>query len=152
MTTTTTKPRRNHRSAKSAGTRFERTVADYLAATLDDRIDRRVKTGNKDCGDIGGVRRSPCGSRIAIECKDTSKIDLPQWTREAAVEAANDGALVGVVVHKRRGVTDPAQQWVALTLGDLVALLSGQRPSPHVARTGDCAPVVETSNTEAVSA
>lgn len=148
MTTPTKRPRRNHRSAKSAGTRFERSVADYLAATLDDRIDRRVKTGNKDCGDIGGVRRSPCGSRIAIECKDTSKIDLPQWTREAATEAANDGALLGVVVHKRHGVTNPAQQWVSMTLGDLVAILSGQRPSPHVARTSDSAPVVETSTIE----
>ncbi len=136
--TTTTKPRRNRRSAKSAGSRFERTVADYLAAVLDDRIDRRVKTGAKDCGDIGGVRRSPCGSRIAIECKDTAKMDLPQWTREAAAEAANDGALLGVVVHKRRGVGDPSEQWVSMTLADLVALIGGQRP--HVARAVSSAP------------
>ncbi|WP_457125702.1 hypothetical protein [Mycobacteroides abscessus] len=140
MTTPTKRPRRNHRSAKKAGTRFERSVADYLAATLDDRIDRRVKAGSKDCGDIGGVRRSPCGSRIVIECKDTSKIALAQWVREAATEAANDGALMGAVVHKRVGVGDPAQQWVTMTLADLVTILSGQRPSTHVARTEDKAP------------
>jgi hypothetical protein len=34
---------RSRQSAKAAGTRFERTIADYLAGTLDDdRVDRRV--------------------------------------------------------------------------------------------------------------
>ena len=37
--------RRSRASAKSAGARFERHIADYLAAHVDDRIDRRVKTG-----------------------------------------------------------------------------------------------------------
>lgn len=44
---------------------------------------------------------------------------------------------MGAVVHKRVGVGDPAQQWVTMTLADLVTILSGQRPSPHVARTED---------------
>jgi hypothetical protein len=52
---------------------------------------------------------------------------LPQWTAEAQIEAGNDDALVGVVVHKRRGVTDPLQQWVSCTVGDLVAILTGHR-------------------------
>lgn len=69
MTTPTKRSRRNHRSAKKAGTRFERSVADYLAATLDDRIDRRVKAGNKDCGDIGGVRRSPVARASSSNAK-----------------------------------------------------------------------------------
>ncbi|GLE59554.1 hypothetical protein NJBCHELONAE_48670 [Mycobacteroides chelonae] len=121
---------RSRASAKAAGSRFERTTADYLAAALGNPyIDRRVKTGAKDCGDIAGVQRFPDGQRVVIECKDTAKFDLPQWTREAAAEAVNDGALVGVVVHKRHGVGDPSQQWVSMTLGDLVALLSAEQPS-----------------------
>ena len=32
---------RNRKSAKAAGARFERDIADFLAAHVDDRIDRR---------------------------------------------------------------------------------------------------------------
>jgi hypothetical protein len=46
--------------------------------------------------------------------------------RESQAEAGNDDALVGVVVHKRHGTTDPGSQWVAMELRDLVALLTGQ--------------------------
>ncbi|RVW06244.1 hypothetical protein [Rhodococcus spongiicola] len=117
---------RNRASAKAAGARFERLIADGLAAALDDdRIDRRVKNGAKDRGDIGGVRIH--GQRLVIECKDTSTLRLPEWTREARLEAGNDDALTGVVVHKRRGTTDPMQQWVTCTVADLVALITGQR-------------------------
>lgn len=116
---------RNRASARAAGTRFERMIADHLAQTLDDRIDRRVKTGAKDCGDIGGVRIH--GQRIVLEAKDCARMDLPAWTREAQAEAINDDALVGVVIHKRRGVGDPGEQWVSMTVTDLVALIRGRR-------------------------
>lgn len=115
---------RSRASAKQAGSRFERSIADHLALTLDDRIDRRPKTGAKDKGDIGGVRDSH-GNRIVLECKNVTKQALPQWVREAKQEAINDGALVGAVVHKRVGKADPAEQWVTLTLGDFVKLLKG---------------------------
>lgn len=115
---------RNRNSAKQAGARFERQVADYLAANLDDRIDRRVKTGAKDCGDIANVRDSH-NRRICIETKDYGgKLNLPQWTKEAHQEADNDGAHVGLVIAKRRGTTNPADQWVSCTLEDLVKLLT----------------------------
>lgn len=115
---------RNRRSAKQAGASFERSIADYLAELLDDeRIDRRVKRGANDRGDISGVRVH--GQRVVVECKNVTKLDLPGWVREAQAEAGNDDALVGVVVHKRRGTTDPGSQWVAMELRDLVALLTG---------------------------
>lgn len=115
---------RTRASAKAAGSRFERQVADYLAATVDDRIDRRVKTGAKDRGDVGGVRAH--GQRLVIECKNTARINLAGWIGEAHTQAGNDDALAGVVVHKRHGVGDPAQQWVTMTLADLAALLTGE--------------------------
>ncbi|MGB3893242.1 MAG: hypothetical protein WA942_03190 [Mycolicibacter sinensis] len=116
---------RTRASAKAAGARFERLIADALAEHLDDdRIDRRVKTGARDRGDIGGVRAH--GQRVVIECKDCARSDLPAWTREARTQAGNDDALVGVVVHKRHGVSDPLRQWVSMTLADFVALLTGQ--------------------------
>ncbi|ORX07867.1 hypothetical protein [Mycolicibacillus trivialis] len=116
---------RNRKSAKAAGARFERLIADALARALgDDRIDRRPRNGSKDRGDIGGVRLR--GERVVIECKDTATLRLPEWTREAQLEAGNDDALVGVVVHKRRGTSDPMQQWVSMTVADFVAILTGQ--------------------------
>jgi hypothetical protein len=117
---------RNRASAKAAGTRTERAIADYLAGALDDdRVDRRVKTGAKDRGDISGVRAH--GKRVVIEAKDCATVALPDWTAQAHTEACNDDALVGVVVAKRRGKADPGQWWVHMTLDDFLALLTGQR-------------------------
>lgn len=105
---------RNRASAKKAGSSFERAQADWLAERLnDDRIDRRVKSGTKDRGDIGGVRFA--GQRVVIECKNTSRDNLPAWVREAEIERGNDDALIGVVMHKKRGTTDPAEQYVTMT-------------------------------------
>ncbi|PNW10897.1 hypothetical protein C1632_02600 [Microbacterium testaceum] len=120
-----TKPRRSRASAKDAGTRFERSIADFLKIRLDDdRIDRRAKTGSKDRGDIGGVR-TPLGGRVVIECKDTARVDLPGWLRQAEVERGNDDAVAGVVVHKKRGTTTPAEQYVTMSLETLTVLLEG---------------------------
>ena len=47
---------RSRASARAAGSRFERVVADWLAAHVDDRIDRRVKTGAKE-GAIHGQQK-----------------------------------------------------------------------------------------------
>lgn len=116
---------RSRATARKAGSAFERLVADYLAAWVDDRIDRRVKTGAKDRGDIGGLRVH--GHRVVIECKDTSRIELGNWATETEIQRGNDDALAGLIVHKRRGHALPEDQWVTLTLGDLVALLNADR-------------------------
>lgn len=114
---------RSRASAKQAGARFERQIADFLAANLDDRIDRRAKTGAQDKGDIGGVR-TPDGRRIVVETKDYGGRLLPgPWIKEAHQEAENDGAPVGLVIAKRRGTTNPADQFVLMTVADLIALL-----------------------------
>lgn len=117
---------RTRASAREAGTRFERSIADYLAARVDDRIDRRVKTGANDKGDIGGLRVH--GQRVVIEAKDVSRLNLAGWVNEADIERGNDDALVGLVIHKRRGTTDPGDQYVTTTLRDIVALILGERP------------------------
>lgn len=117
---------RSRRSARSAGVRFERSIADCLATWVDDRIDRRVKTGRKDRGDIAALRHGP--ARVVVECKDVARLDLPGWLREAEVERGNDDALVGLVIHKKRGTTDPLDQYVTTSVRDLIALLTGERP------------------------
>lgn len=121
-------PKRNRRSAKAAGSSFERTVADYLKEELDNpNIDRLPKSGARDRGDIANVRDSH-GRLIAIEAKNTAKMTLPTWTAEAHTEAENYGAHVGIVVSKRHGVGAPGKQWVHLELDDLIQLLKASNP------------------------
>lgn len=118
---------RNHRSARQAGARFERVIADYLAEHIDDRIDRRVKTGAKDRGDIAGLRHM--GERVVLELKDYGgRFLVAPWLREVEIERGNDDAAVGAVVVKRRGVSDPGSQVVFMTMRDFVALMTGERP------------------------
>ncbi len=118
---------RTNASARSAGSRFERSVADYLREHVSEFIDRRVKTGSKDKGDIAGLRSH--GNRVVVEAKDYGgRFLLGPWLREVDIERGNDDAAVGVVVIKRRATTDPGDQVVAMTLRDLVALLTGSRP------------------------
>ena len=113
---------RNRTSAKQAGARSERAVADWLARELnDDRIDRRVKRGANDRGDISGVRIR--GERLVIEVKDHARLALAEWVKEAEIEAGNDDALAGVVIHKRRGTTDPGQWYVTMSGAAFVKLL-----------------------------
>ena len=119
---------RSRASAKQAGARFERAIADCLAEHVDDRIDRRVKGGAVDKGDLGGVR-THTGHRVVIETKDYGgKYHVGPWLDEAEQERINDNAAVGVVIAKRRGITDPLQQVAFLTVADLIALIQGERP------------------------
>lgn len=117
---------RNHRSAKAAGTRFEREIVETLAMTLgDDRIERRARSGAKDRGDVAGLRIH--GQRIVVECKNTSRLNLAEWAKEADAERGNDDALCGLVIHKRHGKGDPLDQWVHMTVRELIALIGGSR-------------------------
>lgn len=119
---------RSRASAKAAGARFERVIADCLAEHVDDRIDRRVKCGNKDRGDIGGLR-TEWGKRVVVEVKDYAGVyKVGPWLDEAETERINDSADIGLVVAKRRGISDPLQQTVIMSVADLVALLTGARP------------------------
>ena len=126
---------RNRNSAKAAGTKFETLVTRYLRTTLDDdRIERRRMSGANDRGDISGLRHM--GQRIVLECKDYGGRLMPgPWVEEAEVERLNDSAGVGIVVAKRRGTTNPGDQFVLMTLADLVALLTGSRD--HVEANND---------------
>jgi len=118
---------RTNASARDAGTRFETSIVAFLAAHIDDRIERRSRNGAKDRGDVSGVRTHG-GGRVVVECKNTARTNLGAWIAEAHLEAGNDDAVAGVVAHKRHGRGDPADQWVTMTLADLVALLTGERP------------------------
>jgi Holliday junction resolvase len=118
---------RSRSAAKDAGRRTERETADALKEHVSEFIDRRVKTGAKDKGDIVNLR-TPGGNRIAVECKNVAKMSLGTWVNEAEAERINDEAIAGIVVHNRVGKGNPLDQYVSMTLRDLVAILTDKRP------------------------
>lgn len=124
---------RNRASAKKAGSAMESLVANFLAFRLaDDRIERRTKNGNKDRGDITGIK-STSGDRVVIEVKDyRGELHASTWIREAHTEAANDDAAIGLVVAKRARTSVPGEQWVLMTLEDLAVLLGADSESRSV--------------------
>ena len=69
---------RTHKSAKTAGTLFERQIADYYPKRSKTTDNRRIKYGIKDRGDITGLRIH--GHRLVAECKNTTRLCLPEWT------------------------------------------------------------------------
>lgn len=120
---------RSNKSAKSAGASFERAVANYLRDNLgnylSEAIDKQPKMGAKDHGDIANVRDS-YKRKIVVECKDYGgRLQPPQWLREAAVETDNAMAYAGVVVAKRKGTTNPGEQFVLMDVDTLIRLLQG---------------------------
>ena len=122
------------RYAKQKGTSFETLVSEYLAMKLADiRIERRAKTGAKDRGDIAGVL-TVAGGAVVIECKNTSRDNLPQWIKEAEIERKNDDevtgrTVAGVVAHKKHGSNKAGEQYVTMTLETFVTLLEGGSPN-----------------------
>ena len=134
------KPRTRARStATASGTRLERDVADALADLWQPSIDRKVKTGAKDQGDIGGMTVGGCP--VVIECKNVRKIALGTWWAEARQEALHlYGSMTtkgrtprdvhAIVVTKRHGMSTGKDQWVVMPVWQLVHLLEdagGQR-------------------------
>lgn len=116
---------RSRQTARAAGARFERQIADHLNARLPGRIDRQPRTGAKDKGDIAGVT-TPDGRPIAIECKNVTHTQLAGWIHEAHTEADNLGAAAGIIIHKRHGRSAPDAQWVTMTVADLAAILANK--------------------------
>ena len=100
---------------RAAGTRFESSLLPLLNQYYPG-AERRALQGALDKGDFVLP-----GNEISIwEAKNCARLDLAGWIREAQVEARNASRQLGVVVHKRVGVRDPAQQYVTLLAGDYI--------------------------------
>lgn len=104
------------------GSAFERQTADYWRDNYSEFIDRRVKTGAKDKGDLANVRAG--SHRLVIECKNERAIRLAGWIAEAVEEAANDDALCGIVIAKAKGKGKPEDQYAILRQEDLLKILA----------------------------
>ena len=120
---------RSRASAKAAGSRHERVVADYLKLHVSRFVDRMPKYGAKDRGDILNVETFN-ELPVAVEAKDYGgRLEAGTWLREAETERINLRAVAGIVIAKRRGTTEPGRQIVLMEVDDLIALLTGKRPA-----------------------
>ena len=118
---------RSRASARNAGTWLETCVAGYLNRWVDDRIERRRQTGAKDKGDIASLRHM--GGRIVVQCKEYGgQANIGPWLKLVDIQRRNDDATAGFVVAKRSGSRKPGDQVVIMSLCDLVALMTGERP------------------------
>lgn len=107
--------------SKIKGSAYERDVVSYLR---DEgfSVDRTRAGWVDDRGDVHGLQ-GPNGEPFVIECKNHKAMDLAGWITELHRECANALAVVGAVVHKKRGATGGADQYATLPLGMLVHLL-----------------------------
>ena len=106
---------------------YEQDVCDYLSEVLGEGIERRVKNGKNDRGDVNGLFLG--GKRVVAECKNCKEMRLAKWVDEAEAERGNDDAEYGVVIHHRKGkgVKTIGESYVTMTLETFAAMVAGGR-------------------------
>jgi hypothetical protein len=112
-------------AARQKGTAFETSLLPLLREWYPE-AERRPLQGEKDKGDY----HLPGEARYALQAKNQKTMVLSSWVDDAAEQALNldpSGHAVGVVVHKRRGVTDPYEQYVTMKFGDFLWLVNRER-------------------------
>ena len=102
---------------KAKGTAFETLIVRYLQEHGFPYAERRALAGINDLGDITGT------PGVVWECKNHKTLSFSEWLAEAEVERGNANADLGVVIAKRRGKGDAAEQYAVMTVAALVELL-----------------------------
>lgn len=106
-------------SGKRKGSAFERLIADYLGEVVP--CERIPAGATLDRGDLW----TPPAS---IQCKNRQQLSLGAWLNETLEQQANAGKDWSWLVVKRRGVTDPANQFAICTTAQMRALLALLNP------------------------
>lgn len=105
-------------ASKRKGTGWETAVVQFLKENGVPHAERRALNGTKDRGDIAGI------PGVVIECKNERAVTLAAYADEAAIEAHNDGAPIGLAWIKRRGRSSPGAGYVLLNGATLIRLLA----------------------------
>lgn len=103
---------------KAKGAAFERLIADYFNGR-GIHCDRVPAGATLDRGDLW----VPDLAFPTFDCKNHRTPTLGAWVDRASEQAANARRASGVVIHKRHGVTDPAEQFVTTSLAMFLPLL-----------------------------
>jgi hypothetical protein len=104
---------------KAKGSAFERLVRDYLAQAFP--CERIPAGATLDRGDLWT-------EAAAIQCKNHKTLSLGSWLTQTIEQQRNAGKSYGVLVVKRKGITDPGEQFAILPLSQLRTLLSQLPP------------------------
>ena len=105
-------------NSRRKGARYERDVELWLSSQFGDRITRVNRSGfNGEDFDLDGL--------LSIEVKNCQKLELGSWLAQADRDAGPDR--IPIVLHKRRGSSSVADDYVTLTARDLAALLLLER-------------------------
>ena len=115
--------------SKAKGTSAETAVVRFLRTIGFVQAERRTLNGILDRGDITGI------PGVVIEVKNCARQELAAWVAEAERERDNDRASLGVVWHKRRGKTDPADWFVTMSGSQFASLLREQQGLPALPDT-----------------
>jgi hypothetical protein len=102
---------------KVKGTAFESSLLP-LIREYHPYAERRALTGAKDKGDFFLP-----GADFILEAKCVRTMSLGSWLDEAVREAINAEVGYGIVVHKRKGKTDPAEQFATMRFKSLLDIL-----------------------------
>jgi hypothetical protein len=102
---------------KKKGDRFELTVQRYLSERID--CERIPAGATVDRGDLWT-------RTCLIQCKNVRGWRLGEWLRETIQQQQDARKELHALVIKRTRTTDPADQFVVMTLGQLRELLAGQ--------------------------
>ena len=107
-------------AARQKGTKFETSLLPLIRKYYPDAR-RSPLAGANDTGDftIPGV------THFILQAKNRKRMVLSEWVDAAGIQAKRHHPdAVGVVVHKRLGTTDPAEQYVTLKFGDFLSLVN----------------------------
>ena len=106
---------------KAKGSAFERlTLQPFADAGYD--VERTRVGWEDDRGDIHGITHPHAGN-FTIECKNQKTMKLAEWLGELDREMKANSSEYGAVIHKRKGITDPYQQYATMPVSILVKLL-----------------------------
>ncbi|QGJ94175.1 holliday junction resolvase [Corynebacterium phage EmiRose] len=111
---------------KNKGDRAERAVRDWAVKHWPDSFKTRAGFSD-DLGDV--IATHPAGN-IVLQVKDVAKPDWKKWFKQIREQVETCRAkskpvpvLGGVIVHKARGVSDPARWRAVVELESLHALI-----------------------------
>lgn len=106
---------------KAKGSAFERVIVDAFNAAGYEA--ERTRAGwEDDRGDVHGIAH-PYAGNFTVECKNQKTMKLAEWLGELEREMVANKSRYGAVVHKRKGVTDPDEQYATMKLSTLINLL-----------------------------
>jgi Holliday junction resolvase len=98
--------------SRRKGATHERSVIGWLRSLGRPHVERRIMGMATDSGDV-------CGwPGVIIECKNAQRLELAVWVDQLEAEIEQAEADTGVLIVKRRGVTDP---------GDFYAVMPARR-------------------------